>query len=337
MITDDNKKCRKVPIFFECNLCDYITSQKSHYEKHLGTLKHQNRSNGNPMVTKVPKSAEKCRIAKKDPLSVTPIFHRLSRHTPYKCECGQEYKFKSGLSRHKKKCNITCEMVIPEPNEYTPDKKTDISDITESTILEVLKQNNAMIKENTELKCLMMETQNKMCNLLEQGTHNMNSHNKTFNLNFFLNDTCKDAMNITDFVETLKIRLQDLEKMGEIGYVNGLSNIIVNQLKNMDVASRPIHCTDIKREILYIKDEDKWDKEVEGHPKVKKVIQKIAHKNSKLMTQFKEKYPEYNNSSSRVSDKYNKLLIETMGGKGDNEEEKVNKIIKNVSKEITVK
>ena len=141
-------------------------------------------------------------------------------------------------------------------------------------------------------------------------------------------------MNITDFVNNIQLQLSDLEKMGEIGYVNGISNIIVKNLKDMDIASRPIHCTDIKREVLYIKDEDKWDKEPNDHPKVRNAIKHIAHKNSKLLIEFKEKNPDYNNSSSKVSDKYNKLLIETMGGKGDNDCEKEHKIIKAVTKEV---
>jgi hypothetical protein len=193
-----------------------------------------------------------------------------------------------------------------------------------------------LIKENHELKNMMMNTQNKMLEVLEKGTHNTNCHNKTFNLQFFLNDTCKDAMNIMDFVNNLNLQLSDLEKMGEIGYVNGISNIIVKNLKDMDVTSRPIHCTDVKREVLYIKDEDKWDKEANDHPKVRNIIKHIAHKNSKLLNEFKEKYPDYNNSSSKISDQYNKILIESMGGKGDNDYEKETKIIKNLSKEVVL-
>tara|TARA_B110000971_G_scaffold22030_1_gene19936 strand:+ start:726 stop:1391 length:666 start_codon:yes stop_codon:yes gene_type:complete len=194
-----------------------------------------------------------------------------------------------------------------------------------------------LIKENSDLKTMMLETQNKMMSVLEKGiVQNNNSNNKTFNLNFFLNDTCKNAMNISDFVNNLQLQLSDLEKMGEIGYVNGISNIILKNLKDMDITSRPIHCTDVKREVMYIKDSDKWDKEENGNPKVRKAIKCISHNNSRLLNEFKEKNPNYNNSSSKVSDIYNKLLIETMGGKGDNDDEKENKIIRNIIKEIIV-
>jgi hypothetical protein len=143
-------------------------------------------------------------------------------------------------------------------------------------------------------------------------------------------------MNIMDFVNNLNLKLSDLEKMGEIGYVNGISNIIVKNLKDMDVTARPIHCTDVKREVLYIKDEDKWDKEANDHPKVRNIIKHIAHKNSKLLNDYKEKYPDYNNSNSKSSDNFEKLLIESMGGKGNNDEEKENKIIRNISKQVLI-
>jgi hypothetical protein len=143
-------------------------------------------------------------------------------------------------------------------------------------------------------------------------------------------------MNIMDFVHNLHLKLDDLEKMGEIGYVNGISNIIVKNLKDMDITARPIHCTDAKREVLYVKDENKWEKETIDYPKVRKAIKHIAHKNSKLLNDFKQQNPDYNKSDSKVSDHYNKLLIETLGGKGDNDYEKESKIIKNLSKEVLV-
>ena len=177
----------------------------------------------------------------------------------------------------------------------------------------------------------------KVIDLLEKGTYNTtNSHNKTFNLNFFLNETCKDAMNITDFVKNLQIKTGDFEKLGEIGYVDGISNIIIQNLKDMDITIRPIHCTDQKREILYVKDEDKWDKEDNTNTKIRNAIKHVAHKNCKLLNDFREKNPEYNNSYSKISDKYNKLIIECMGGKGDNETDKENKIIRNISKCVIV-
>jgi hypothetical protein len=236
---------------------------------------------------------------------------KVPKGSTYECICGKSYKYDTGLYRHKSNCDFKIVTNTTSINQ-------------ETLIMNLIKQNN--------------ELHTKVVGLLETGTHNTttNSHNKTFNLHFFLNETCKDAMNITDFVNNIQLQLPDLEKLGEVGYVNGISNIIVKNLKDMDITSRPIHCTDSKREVMYIKDEDKWDKEPKGNPKVRNAIKNITHKNSKLLNEFKEKNPDYNNSSSKVSDKYNKLLIETMGGKGDNDAEKENKIIKNITKEILV-
>jgi transcriptional regulator with PAS, ATPase and Fis domain len=155
-------------------------------------------------------------------------------------------------------------------------------------------------------------------------------------LQFFLNETCKDAMNIMDFVDSIKLQLSDLEKVGKIGFVEGISSIIVKNLNSLDETKRPIHCTDSKREVMYIKDEDKWEKENEENKKLRKVIKHVAHKNSKLLPEFKKKYPNCDKSESKYSDKYDKLIIEAMGGKGDNDLEKEDKIIRNISKIVTI-
>ena len=136
----------------------------------------------------------------------------------------------------------------------------------------------------------MIEQQNMMLEVIKNGTNNnnnntTNSHNKAFNLQFFLNETCKDAMNIMDFVDSIKLQLSDLERVGELGFVDGISNIIVKNLKELDVTERPIHCTDKKREVLYVKDEDKWEKDDEKN-KIKKAIKRVANKNIRLLLAF---------------------------------------------------
>jgi hypothetical protein len=198
-----------------------------------------------------------------------------------------------------------------------------------------------LIKENSEFKSMMLEQQNIMMEIVKNGTHNTtnnthtNSHNKAFNLNFFLNETCKDAMNIMDFVDSIKVQLSDLEKVGEIGYVEGISNIIVKNLKELDVTQRPVHCTDKKRETMYIKDADKWEKD-EERLKLHKVVRKVACKNQNLIPKFKEEHPDYNKYHSKFSDQYNKIVVESMGGPGDNDFEKEEKIIKNISKQVFI-
>ena len=234
----------------------------------------------------------------------------------HQCICGISFNSRTTLWRHKKKCN--CEENNVEENKSLTDKELIIM----------------LLKQNTELMDILKN------NTTSQICHNTNSlnnnNNKTFNLQFFLNETCKNAMNIMDFVDSIKLQLSDLEKVGEVGYTQGISNIITTNLKALDVTQRPVHCTDKKRETMYIKDENKWEKEDDNKTKLRKVIKKVANKNIRLLPQFREKYPEYNNSSSRISDKYDKMVIEAMGGNGDNDIEKEEKIIYNISKCTTI-
>jgi hypothetical protein len=259
-----------------------------------------------------------------------------TQKNPYECNCGKTYKDNSGLWRHKKKC--TKEELYNEDTE----KSNEIQEMKEFM--------KYLMKENSEMKNMMLEqqnimmtqntsTQNMMMKVIENGTHNnitnTNSHNKSFNLQFFLNETCKDAMNIMDFVDSIKLQLSDLERVGELGYVEGISNIILKNLKELDVTQRPVHCTDKKRETMYIKDDDKWEKD-EERIKLHKVVRKVTCKNQNLIQKFKEEYPEYNKYHSKVSDKYNKIVVESMGGSGDNDFEKEEKIIKNISKQVFI-
>jgi hypothetical protein len=194
------------------------------------------------------------------------------------------------------------------------------------------------MKENTEFKQMIIDViKNGTYNNCNNTTNNTNnSHNKAFNLNFFLNETCKDAMNIMDFVDSIKLQLSDLETVGKIGYVEGISNIINEKLKALDVTQRPVHCTDKKREVLYIKDENKWEKENETKTKIRKAIKHIAHKNSKMIPVFRELHPDCGKSISKYSDQFNKIVIEAMGGPGDNDAEKEDKIITNISKNVII-
>ena len=228
----------------------------------------------------------------------------------YVCEnCDVKFKHQSSYCRHKKKCQITNDKICT-------DEPTD-----KELIVMLLKQNSQLIEQNAVL------TKNGTHNTT--NSYNTNSLNKTFNLQFFLNETCKDAMNIMDFVDSIKLQLTDLEKVGEMGYVEGISDIIATNLKALDITKRPIHCTDKKRETLYIKDEDKWEKENEERKKIRKAIKKVANKNILLLKQFKEVHPDCGKSASKFSDQYNKIIIESMGSSCDNEKE--NKIIKNIS------
>ena len=310
---------KKTPEYI-CELCDFKTCNKKDYARHNETKKHK-------MVVCQPLSIE-----------ITQNYPKLPK-TIFECTCGKKYKDKSGLWRHSKKCTIQVHAHDSEEegNIVIYKEQSD----KDQLILMLIKQNAELVKETSEFKSMMMEQQNMMMKVIENGTHNTtnntttNSHNKAFNLNFFLNETCKDAMNIMDFVESIQYQLSDLEKMGEIGYVEGISNIIVKNLNALDVTQRPVHCTDKKRETIYIKDEDKWEKDEEKN-KIRKVIKKVATKNARLIQKFKEKHPDYNEYHSKYSTQYHKLIIESFGGSGDNDLEKEDKIIRNITKNIVV-
>ena len=301
-------KSQKNRTVYECKCCDYTTCNKFDFDKHITTAKHQY----NSLAIKTGDLA--INMSQKSP------------ETTFVCKnCEKQYKDNSGLWRHSKKCCVvqtTDEPDVKNSNTNAGDKDDLI---------------NYLIKENQEFKNLILEIVKKdsynQCTT--NNITNTNSHNKAFNLNFFLNETCKDAMNITDFVESIKLQLSDLEKVGELGYVEGISNIIVKNLKELDVTQRPVHCTDKKRETMYIKDEDTWEKD-EERKKMHKLVRKVADKNARMLPRFKEAHPDCLKSSSRYSDQYNKIIMEAMGGRGDDDFEKEEKIIKRVSKEVIV-
>ena len=284
---------------FRCELCDFNTSRMSQYNRHFLTRKHLN-------TDKILQNTDAPVQKSSAPLNV------------YICDCGKEYKHRQSLFNHRKICNYyNTTLQKPKYNEN-------------ELFLTLLNQNNQLQNQIMEL----CKDKNNITNI--NSGNNINSNNKTFNLNVFLNEYCKDAMNITDFVDSLKLQINDLENVGKLGYVEGISNIIVKNLKALDINKRPVHCSDSKREVMYIKDEDKWEKENEDKHKLRKVIKKIANKNSKLIPQFKEKYPDCVKSNSPFSDKFNKLIIEAMGGSGDNDIEKEDKIIKKIAKNVII-
>jgi hypothetical protein len=283
-----------------CDCCDFITCKLTDYNRHLLTQKHiRNQKN-----EKNEKNEKKL----------------------YACEnCNKEYCDKSGLWKHKKNCHT-------KENHYKAceeDEELDIS--TKQLILMLFKQNNELQQSLIEMS---KQTTSSINNI---GNTNMNhSNNKTFNLQFFLNETCKDAMNIKEFVDSVQLELCDLENVGKSGYIEGISNIIIKNLNALEMEKRPIHCTDNKREVIYIKDEDKWEKEEDNKPKLKKLIKAIAHKNICMFKKFREKYPDCDNGESKKSSVFNTIVYESMGGKGDDEAVKDNKIIHKISKHVGI-
>ena len=290
---------------FFCQICEFSCCKKSNYNSHLLTPKHKNRT----------------KLNKLEPQIMPQFICNI---------CNKIYNARNSLWYHKKKCIIDIE--TKEPIIQSNINNKDDSQ-TNNLLIELIKSNTELQKENQDFKNLILE-------IVKKDTYNTtnnttNSHNKAFNLNFFLNETCKDAMNIMDFVESIQLQLSDLENVGKLGYVNGISNIIVKNLKELDIEKRPVHCTDKKRETMYVKDENKWEKD-EKNNKISKAIKRVVSKNQRLIPKFKEAHPDCNTYHSKFSDQYNKLILESCGGSGDNDLEKEEKIIQNISKNVLV-
>jgi len=304
METLGNQKLQKSCKKYCCEKCDYITSRKSSFEKHVSTDKHKIVANGNLLETK------SCKKLQKNESN--------NFNNNYVCEnCNKEYYNKSGLWKHNKKCN------------------TNILEFNKETLIEIIKQNNDFQKDMQKQMFEFM-SEKLSCNTSVNTINNVNSNNKTFNLQIFLNETCKDAMNIMDFVESVKLQVSDLENVGKVGYIEGISNIIIKNLQALDIEKRPVHCADQKREVIYVKDENIWEKEDETNKKLRKAIRTIAHKNICMFKEFREKYPDCEDYDSKKNDQYNKIVYEAMGGKGDNDYEKDTKIIKKIAKVVGI-
>jgi hypothetical protein len=249
------------------------------------------------------------------------------------CFCKKEYKSISGLWKHKQKC-------IGKNNTEKQESESEIfnnynSVLTPKILYDILNQNKDLHQMLLEQNKTIVEmSKNNKANTI---ISNNNNNNKTFNLQVFLNEQCKDAMNIMEFVESLKLQITDLENVGKLGFVNGISNIIVKNLKALDVVKRPVHCSDSKREIVYVKDENKWEKENENKQKLRNAIKCIVNKNSRLIPEWKANNPDCIYSDSKKSDQYNKIIVEAMGGGIEtNVNTSENKIIKNIAKEVII-
>jgi hypothetical protein len=281
-------------LFFEnskyvCEKCDYKTSKKSSWDKHLLTAKH--------------------------------LFNQISTGTIMCKNCNKKYKDKSGLWYHAKKCTTI--------------------DISNNIILEIVKQNQEFKELLIEQNKHMMEhykssqeMQHKILDIAKEGKTITNVTNNKFNLQIFLNEKCKDALNIMDFVNSLKMKLTDLEMFGKMGYSEGISQIFIRGLKELDIFKRPIHCTDLKREIMYVRDKDTWEKE---KSKIKMAIDKIAHQNVVQIPEWVKENPDSMDYETQKHMEYIQILSESMGGNlNEDNETKYNKIIRKIAKEVLI-
>jgi hypothetical protein len=318
----NNKKTQKNAFYF-CENCDFKTNNKTDYNRHNLTPKHINNK-----------------------FLINNNNEKTPQTTIFICSCGKEYKYQSGLCAHKKKCLSNNTQLVNEKGGETKIEDSNFyNEITPEMILSIIQQNQEFKsllveqnKQNQELQKQMLEVCKNGINNTTNSNNltNNNSHNKTFNLQVFLNETCKDAMNIMDFVDSIKIQLSDIESIGELGYINGMSKLIIKHLNALDENMRPIHCSDPKRETLYVKDQNVWGKEDPDNKKIKKAIKYISHKNICALPEWKAKYPDCIYSDSLKSDQYNHIVIEAMGGSGDNDAEKADKIVKKIAKVVTI-
>lgn len=311
---------------FRCENCDYSTSKKSNITNHYASAKHKKSIIGNEFQAFL--SSDFC------------------------CNvCNKIYKDASGLWRHNKKCQgLKKEEETKENKENKENKET--KENKENKETKEINENNLegladkelirmIIKENSEFKNMMFEImKNVQPNNITNNTNNSHittNNNNHFNLQFFLNDTCKDAINLVDFVESLQVQFKDLEETARLGYSEGVSRIFINGLNKLDVTMRPIHCSDAKRETLYIKNQNEWTKEEPDKLHLSKAIKSVSSKNIQQIFEWQKKYPEYKDPSSRDSDRYMKMIFNTMSGSSSEEQSKnLDKIIKNITKQVVI-
>ena len=308
---------------FYCKSCDYSTCRKSQYERHLNTAKHKMVTNGDILVP--------------------------NENTKHICSCGKEFKFRQGLSRHKKSCSGTLISAVRSTTTTVSNTNNDLINVIvkqqeETTELKKLlvEQQEQHFKQMKEQQEQIQEQHNKQIQelipQLQQVTNiNNNNCNNKFNLNFFLNEQCKDAISIQHFIENLNIGIRELEHMGDVGYVKGMMSIFSETLGAMDIYKRPLHCTDLKRDTLYIKQGDTWTKDTEDKTELKKIVETVKCRNYGSLRLWEREHPEAFECDTQDNIDYMRISSESLGGFNSTDTIKLNKIIKHVVKEVYVK
>ena len=307
---------------FLCNFCDFNCSKLGDYKRHILTPKHLRLTFSSNIL---PKKTSHC-------------------DEVFKCHCGKEYLHRQSLYNHKKKCP---EKKCPEKNpEKNPEKKSNILE-EDKTGIEYMKDIiDTLVEDRDKDRSMMTEilNQNKilqeqliMSNTTTNNITNHNTQNNNFNMSFFLNEQCKNAMNISDFLNTVEVELEDVANVGKLGYVEGISRIFMKALNNLDVYERPIHCSDLKRDVMYVKDNGIWEKEGEDKTSLKKAVQVISHRNVMKIKAWTDANPSWKTHYSKEEDEYLKISYESMGGSTKEEDDKYfNKIIRKVASNVTI-
>jgi hypothetical protein len=298
---------------FYCEMCDFTCSKKSNWNAHLLTTKHE----------------------KNVVFFNTSNTSKIRQHV-WRCECGKEFKHRGSLYNHKKKCRqiikVAEEKKIESDEEITVKRNDDPS--YKELLIQAMKEMTEMRKENTEMRKENTEMRKQMTDMIpligNNNTTNNNTTNNNFNLNLFLNETCKDALNLTDFINSLQVQLQDLEYTADNGHIKGITNIFHNALSNLEVTKRPMHCTDLKREVLYIKDNNEWHKD-DDKEEIKVAVNKVVNKNIGNQGKWIDAHP--NLEREEEMENYIRMQDHSLGT-GEEIEQK--KIIKNILKEVVI-
>ena len=309
MMTNDDKKNatkrQKTPKNYTCDTCNFKCSKLSEWNRHISTAKHKMMTNDD---IKTPKNAK-----------------------PYMCSCGKGYTSRQSLSRHKNTCNfVNKEEEEKEEEEKEEEEKEEEEKEEEEKEEDDAKNYKELFMEAMKTMQKQQEQMSEMIPLIGNNNTTNNTTNNTFNLQFFLNNDCKDALNLTDFIDSLRLQLNDLEYTTDNGHVKGITNIFQTALSNMEETKRPMHCTDLKREVLYIKDNDEWQVD-EDNDKLKGAVETVANKNISNTSKWLDKYPDHTDPNSKDFEKYVKMTTNSMG---TGEEMEQNKIVKNIMKEV---
>jgi hypothetical protein len=309
--------------FYSCEKCDYKTAVFDDYQKHLKTRKHNGNNSVQNSVHTTDKDFDQLFVQNSDE-NINSSKYDSKKYT---CSCGNSFKYRSGLWKHGKNCNSSA--IAPTLTSAVPlleDGKT----MTE-LVISLVKQNQDFQKQIFDM---MKDSVGTINSNNSNYSNNTTNNNNKFNLNFFLNETCKDAMNLSEFVDTLQITLADLENVGKLGYTEGISRIFTNGLKALDISKRPIHCSDVKREVVYVKNNNIWVKEID---QLQKAIKLITNKNIKLIPKWKQANPGHHLYHNKRNDDYLKIMYESMGPTDEMEEKKLyGKIITNLAKETVI-
>ena len=302
-----NKKTPKNAEKFYCEKCNFTCFKQSEWNRHIMTRKHEMLINANEML-----------------IEKTP--------TVWTCGCGRSYKHESSYCRHIKKC-LNPNGTVTNNNIQSSNTCDDTSSPDIVNIL--LKQNKQLTDTVNDFKEMFKEVIaiDKGNTYINNNNNNTINNNQQFNLNFFLNETCKDAMNITDFIKSIQLNVEDLEKVGELGYAEGISRMLVRGLNELEVTKRPIHCSDLKRETIHIKDQDKWEKDNSNQDMLKKAIKDLSNRNIMLFDDWQKLNPGYDQYDNKNNDIYLKMLVQAMGPADEVAERRdFGKVIRRVAK-----